>query len=62
VLYANEKNDVSDEVLDQLGNVMQTVRREDRRKANTGNMGGTTGGTSKTSKSGNTVKPGKSKN
>jgi outer membrane protein len=59
VLYANEKNDVSDEVLDQLGNVMQTVRREDRRKANTGN---TTGGTSKTSKSGNTVKPGKSKN
>lgn len=62
VLYANEKNDVSDEVLDQLGNVMQTVRREDRRKANTGNMGGTTGGTSKTIKSGNTVKPGKSKN
>jgi len=62
VLYANEKNDVSDEVLDQLGNVMQTVRREDRRKANTGNMGGTTGGTSNTSKSGNTVKPGKSKN
>ena len=62
VLYANEKNDVSDEVLDQLGNVMQTVRREDRRKANTGNMGGTTGGTSKTSKSSNTVKPGKSKN
>lgn len=62
VLYANEKNDVSDEVLDQLGNVMQTVRREDRRKTNTGNMGGTTGGTSKTSKSGNTVKPGKSKN
>ena len=61
VLYANEKNDVSDEVLDQLGNVMQTVRREDRRKANTGNIGGTTGGTSKTSKSGNTVKPGKSK-
>ena len=62
VLYANEKNDVSDEVLDQLGNVMQTVRREDRRKANTGNVGGITGGTSKTSKSGNTVKPGKSKN
>lgn len=62
VLYANEKNDISDEVLDQLGNVMQTVRREDRRKANTGNVGGTTGGTSKTSKSGNTVKPGKSKN
>jgi outer membrane protein len=61
VLYANEKNDVSDEVLDQLGNVMQTVRREDRRKANTGNMGGTSGA-SKTGKSGGNVKPVKSKN
>ena len=56
VLYANEKNDVSDEVLDQLGNVMQTVRREDRRKANRHWRH------TKTSKSGNTVKPGKSKN
>ncbi len=61
VLYANEKNDVSDEVLDQLGNVMQTVRREDRRKANTGNVGGTSG-TSKTGKSGGKVMPVKSKN
>ena len=61
VLYANEKNDVSDEVLDQLGNVMQTVRREDRRKANTGNVGGTSGA-SKTGKSGGNVKPVKSKN
>ena len=32
VLYANDKNDISDEVLDQLGNVMQTVRREDRHR------------------------------
>ena len=46
VLYANDKNDVSDEVLDQLGNVMQTVRREDRRKANSGMVGGTTSGSS----------------
>ena len=38
VLYASDKNDVSDDVLDQLGNVMQTVRREDRRRA-----GGSTG-------------------
>ena len=55
VLYANDKNDVSDEVLDQLGNVMQTVRREDRRKASSGTMGGTTsGGTGKgTATSGN---------
>lgn len=38
ILYANDKNDISDDVLDQLGNVMQTVRREDRRKAS-GNGG-----------------------
>ena len=61
VLYASDKNDVSDDVLDELGNVMQTVRREDRRKANTGNVGGTSG-TSKTSKSGGNIKPVKSKN
>ena len=52
VLYANDKNDISDEVLDQLGNVMQTVRREDRHRAaaaagnskpgSTGNGGGKT--------------------
>ena len=43
ILYASDKNDISDDVLDQLGNVMQTVRREDRRKA--GNVGtGSTGG------------------
>ena len=44
VLYASEKNDISDDVLDQLGNVMQTVRREDRRKASSGTMGGSTSG------------------
>lgn len=38
VLYCNEKLDISDEVLDEIGNVMQTVRRQDRkRSANTGN-------------------------
>ncbi len=46
ILYANDKNDVSDDVLDQLGNVMQTVRREDRRKAAAGTMGGNAGGAS----------------
>ena len=47
VLYASDKNDISDDVLDQLGNVMQTVRREDRRKAATttgSNTGSSTGG------------------
>ena len=47
ILYASDKNDVSDDVLDQLGNVMQTVRREDRRKANSGTVGGTTSGGNK---------------
>jgi Outer membrane protein len=37
ILYANDKNDISDEVLDELGNVMQTVRREDRRKGASNN-------------------------
>ena len=62
VLYANEKNDISDEVLDQLGNVMQTVRREDRRKASAGSVGGGAGSSSKSSKGGSSVKPSKSKN
>ena len=34
MLYCNEKNDISDDVLDEIGNVMQTVRREDRKKGN----------------------------
>ena len=69
ILYANDKNDVSDEVLDQLGNVMQTVRREDRRKANAGSAGtlspkggSAVGGSKSTSikndtKSGSSAKP-----
>ena len=32
MLYCSEKNDISDDVLDEIGNVMQTVRREDRKK------------------------------
>ncbi len=34
MLYCNDKNDISDEILDEIGNVMQTVRREDRKKSN----------------------------
>ena len=65
ILWASDKNDVSDDVLDQLGNVMQTVRREDRKRANaaagvggttnTGGKSGSTGG--KTGTGGNSVKP-----
>ena len=59
VLYANDKNEVSDDVLDQLGNVMQTVRREDRKKANNTNMNagaGTGGGKTGTTSGGNKPK------
>ena len=68
VLYANDKNDVSDDVLDQLGNVMQTVRRENRRKTTatvgtTGSKGASAGskGTSTGAKSLNTGSKGESK-
>lgn len=58
ILYANDKNDVSDDVLDQLGNVMQTVRREDRRRASAGT--GTGASNSGTSSGGRgNVKPSK---
>ena len=33
ILYASDRVDISDDVLDQLSNVMQTVRREDRKRA-----------------------------
>ena len=57
ILYANDRNDVSDEVLDQLGNVMQTVRREDRRKASQGNVGGAGASNSSKGNSSKTIKP-----
>lgn len=38
VLFCNEKNDISDDVLDEIGNVMQTVRKEDRKRST--NAGG----------------------
>ena len=34
ILYASDKVDISDDVLDQLSNVMQTVSRENRKRAN----------------------------
>ncbi|MCQ2317494.1 MAG: OmpH family outer membrane protein [Bacteroidales bacterium] len=36
ILYCNEKNDISDDVLDEIGNVMQTVRKEDRKRSGGG--------------------------
>ena len=49
ILYCNDKFDISDDVLDEIGNVMQTVRRQDRKRnsnvnASTGNGGGSKGG------------------
>lgn len=51
ILYASDKVDVSDDVLDQLSNVMQTVRREDRKRANTA-APGTSGKTNTPAKTG----------
>ena len=59
VLYCNEKFDISDEVLDEIGNVMQTVRRQDRKRNNNvnnassgGNGGGSKGNSPKAPKGG----------
>ena len=38
LLYVNDKFDISDDVLDEIGNVMQTVRRQDRKRG--GNTAG----------------------
>ena len=43
ILYASDKVDVSDDVLDQLSNVMQTVRREDRKRNNAAAATGSSG-------------------
>lgn len=47
ILYCNEKFDISDEVLDEIGNVMQTVRRQDRQRNN--NVNASSGGGNKNS-------------
>lgn len=44
ILYCNEKFDISDEVLDEIGNVMQTVRRQDRQRNNNVNNASSGGG------------------
>lgn len=55
ILYASDKVDISDDVLDQLSNVMQTVRREDRKRS-------AAGATSSGSSSSPTPKIGKTRN
>ena len=47
ILFCNDKFDISDDVLDEIGNVMQTVRRQDRKR------GGNTGTTSTSGNKGN---------
>ena len=63
ILWASDKNDVSDDVLDQLGNVMQTVRREDRKRAGAASnvSGAGNSGSKPTAGGSNTTKP-KAKN
>lgn len=52
ILYCNEKFDISDDVLDEIGNVMQTVRRQDRKRAsNTNASAGNSGGSNNKSSS-----------
>jgi outer membrane protein len=47
ILYASDKVDISDDVLDQLSNVMQTVRREDRKRSAAGNAASSSSSTPK---------------
>lgn len=44
VLYCSDKLDISDDILDEIGNVMQTVRRQDRKRSNAAGTTGKTGG------------------
>ena len=46
ILFARAKYDLSDEVLDEVGTVMQTVRREDRKRATSGSQTSTSSGSS----------------
>jgi len=63
ILWASDKNDVSDDVLDQLGNVMQTVRREDRKRAGAASsVSGTGNSGSKPASGGSNAPKPKSKN
>jgi outer membrane protein len=58
ILYASDKVDISDDVLDQLSNVMQTVRREDRKRANAAAAATSTSGkTNASAKPSTTTKP-----
>ena len=47
ILFCNDKFDISDDVLDEIGNVMQTVRRADRKRA--ANTASNSGGGGKSS-------------
>ena len=55
ILFASDRVDISDDVLDQLSNVMQTVRREDRKRANAAAPKSNSGSSGKST----TVKAGK---
>ena len=62
ILYASDRADISDDVLDQLSNVMQTVRREDRKRANAAASGKTSSSSSSSSGKSSSGKGGKNKN
>lgn len=56
ILFAKAKFDLSDEVLDEVGTVMQTVRREDRRRPSSSGGGSSSSSPSNTNTSNNANK------
>lgn len=61
LLYCSDKFDISDDVLDEIGNVMQTVRRQDRKRSGNASSGSSkpSSGGSKPSSGGNKPAEGK---
>jgi outer membrane protein len=53
ILFAQAKFDLSDDVLDEVGTVMQTVRREDRKRSGTGTSSSSSSGQSGNSRNAN---------
>jgi outer membrane protein len=53
ILFAKEKFDLSDDVLDEVGTVMQTVRREDRKRGTGGGSSSSSGSNSGNSNNAN---------
>lgn len=53
ILFAQAKYDLSDDVLDEVGTVMQTVRKEDRKRSGTGSSSSSSAGQGDNSRNAN---------